>query len=264
MVRTSKRDLKVVGSSPTVSISTPVNEVAVYRSTAALYDALYSFKDYATEAAQLELLLGALGVPAGSRVLEGAIGTGGHAVHLSGRYTWSGFDASADMLEVARAKLPGVPLWVADLRAFTVDEPVDAFVCLFSSIGYLLDEASVRACAEAAARAVRPGGALVVEPWLTADRWQVGRPTLQTFETDDLKLARATVAEREGDVAVTPMTWVVAARGRPVTTFTETHRLWLAPLDLLLRVFDRAGFTVRLDAAGFTGRGLILGVRRAE
>jgi ubiquinone/menaquinone biosynthesis C-methylase UbiE len=237
---------------------------AVYRSTAALYDALYSFKDYAREAAQLEVLLAALGVPAGGSVVEGALGTGGHAAHLRGRYAWSGFDASVDMLEVARSKLPDVPLWVADLRAFLVDEPVDAFVCLFSSIGYLLDEAALRACAVAAARAVRPGGALVVEPWLTADTWRVGRPTLQTFESDELKLARATVSEREGDVAVMPMTWVVAARGRPVTTFTETHRLWLAPTDLLLRVFDEAGFSVRSDPAGLTGRGLILGVRRAE
>lgn len=236
----------------------------IYGTRAELYDLLYHFKDYAAEARRVDALLSGLGVAPGGRVLEGAVGTGGHAVHLAARYAWSGFDASAGMIEAARRKLPpGTPLSVADLRSFEA-LAADAFVCLFSSIGYLIGPEALASCAAAVARAVRPGGALIVEPWFPPERWDAGRPTVQVYDAPDLKIVRATVAEREGDVAVTPMTYLVARRGHPVETFSEVHRLWLAPTEALVAAFDLAGFDARFDPAGLTdGRGLVLGTRRA-
>lgn len=196
----------------------------LYSDRAELCDAIYAFKDYAAEAARLAAILESLHVGPGSRLLEGACGTGNHLVHLRRTYSVDGFDRSPEMVAVARDKAPDARLWAADLRDFAVASPYDGFLCLFSSIGYLLDEAALRACAEACARAVRPGGALIVEPWLTADRWDTGRPTLH---------------------------------------FVEVHRLWLAPSEVLLRVFGDAGFAVTLDEDGLgTGRGLLVGTRR--
>ena len=43
------------------------------------------------------------------------------------------------------------------------------------------------------------GGVLVIEPWITPEDWRVGEPHLQTYDSPDLKLARANVARREGD-----------------------------------------------------------------
>jgi hypothetical protein len=58
------------------------------------------------------------------------------------------------------------------------------------------------------------------------------------------------------------MTYLLARRGAPVETFTEVHRLWLAPHTLLVRVFDAAGFDCRIEAGGPSGRGLLVGTRR--
>lgn len=235
----------------------------IYEDRAELYDAVYAWKDYAADAVRLVALLEAIGVPRGGRVLEAAVGTGGHAAHLRELYDVEGFDLSEGMLAVARRKLPGVRLWQADLRAFAVDEPVDALLCLFSSIGYLLDEQALRQAASAMARAVRPGGALIVEPWFTAEQIDVGRPSLQTVDQPDLKIARVSTVWLEGEIFVNPIQYLVARRGQPLEHFEEEHRLWCAPRELQLRVLDEAGFDVRDQPDGLTpGRGLLLGVRR--
>lgn len=234
----------------------------MYGDRVELYDLVYGSKDYASEARGVADLLEGLGVPTGSRVLEGGCGTGGHLVHLRSRYDVAGFDLSEDMVRVARTKLPGVRLWTADLADFTVERPVDAFVCLFSAIGYLLGEERLRACARAAAAAVRPGGVVVIEPWLAPEIVDAGRPSLDTARGPDVHLARACVSELEGDVLVLPFTWVVARRGRPVETFTEVHRLWCAPTALVVAAFADAGFDARFEPGGLTARGLVVGVRR--
>lgn len=58
----------------------------MYGARAALYDVLYSFKDYAAEAAAVRERLAARGGPEGARVLEAACGTGEHLRHL---VSWS-------------------------------------------------------------------------------------------------------------------------------------------------------------------------------
>lgn len=237
---------------------------SIYSDRAELYDLVYHWKDYRAESEALHALLAREGVPDGARLLEAACGTGTHLDLLARWYRVTGFDVSEGMLAVARRKFPKLPLFRADLRDFEVEEPHDVATCLFSSIGYLLDEAGLRAAAERLALAVRPGGVLVVEPWFGPDNWDVGRPTLQTAETADVKVARACVASRDGDLAVMDMEYVVARRGAPAAEhFRERHVMWLCPRDLLGRAFADAGFDVRFEPDGLMPeRGLLLGRRR--
>jgi predicted TPR repeat methyltransferase len=175
----------------------------------------------------------------------------------------AGFDLHAGILEIARAKLPGIPLFQADLRSFTVPEPVDALLCLFSAIGYLLSREDLSAFARAAAQAVKPGGMLIIEPWLTEENWQTGRPTLQTYSSTDLQLARATVAEKDGQLAIMDMNWLIARRNQPIQHLVDRHVMWLCPHAVLVEVFTEAGFAARFEPDGLMkDRGLLLGVRR--
>lgn len=235
---------------------------AIYQERAELYDLIYHWKDYADEAARLRARLQAEGVPEGARVLDAACGTGSHLLHLRHWYDVAGFDGQAGMLEVARRKLPDVALWQADLRAFTVERPYPAVLCLFSSIGYLPDEPALREAARALAGALAPGGVLLLEPWFEPQAWNTGRPHLSTYTSPDLCLARATVAEREGERSINVMHWLVAARDRPVEHWTERHALWLCPHTTLLEAFRAAGLEVRLDPDGLMpGRGLLVARR---
>lgn len=230
---------------------------------AELYDRVYAWKDYASEAARLRETLSTLGVGPGSRVLEAACGTGNYLVHFKDHYEASGFDLHQGMLTQARRKLPDTTLWTADMRDLQVDAPYDALLCLFSSIGYLLDEASLAAAARCFAAALRPGGALVVEPWLTVEQWSVGRPHLVAAHSPELHLARGNIAERDGEMAVMEMHWLIIPQGGPVEHLVDRHVMWLCPRETMRRVFEEAGFEVRFDPDGL-GRGLFLGIRKAQ
>lgn len=238
----------------------------LYGDRAEIYDVIYGGKDYEAEADALAARLRGEGVPDGARILEAACGTGNFLVPLRDQYVVEGFDLSDDMLAVARRKLSGVPLWQADLADFEVEHPFDVLLCMFSSIGYLHPEARLRRAARCCAAALRPGGVLVVEPWVTAEVYDVGRPTVQVGRAPGVEVARATVAGARGDMAVLEMHYLVARRGQPVEHFSETHELWLATTDTLLRAFGDAGFDVRFDEEGLSGfgtpRGLLVGHRR--
>jgi len=234
-----------------------------YAELAEYYDKLYHWKDYRAEALRVRALLHQHGVADGARLLDAACGTGSHLVHLREWFDVAGFDGSLSMLAQALDKLPGVPLWDAELTDFSVDHPFDAAVCLFSSIGYLTREQDLRQAATRFARAVRPGGLVLIEPWFTAQTWDTGRPAMQTYDSPDLKLVRTTVTERVGDLAVTPMHWLIAERGRPVRHLVDHHELWLCPRDTLRAAFQDAGFEAHFEERGLMdGRGLLVGRRR--
>jgi SAM-dependent methyltransferase len=239
-----------------------MSEHALYGERADLYDAIYHWKDYPGEAERVAALLSELGVDEGARVLEAACGTGSFLAPLRDRYEVAGFDLNPAMLDVARGKLPGVDLFEADMRSFEVDEPYDALLCLFSSIGYLRDDADLRRTALRFAAAVRPGGAVILEPWIEREDFREGTPYLQTYEDDDLKLARASVSRVRDDFAVVDMKWVVARRDRPVETFDEVHELRFVPAARTIAIFADAGIRLRRHASGLIpDRGLLAGNR---
>ena len=236
-------------------------ELQQYRALASYYDAIYHWKDYAKESGVVREILTAQGVLPGARLVEAACGTGSHLVHLRGEFDVRGFDRSQEMLAAARPKLPGIELWCADMADFSV-EPCDVLLCLFSSIGYLLTLTELEAAAACFARALKPGGTLLVEPWLTREAWDPGRPMLQTYESPDLKLARAVVTGIEGEIAVMEMNWLVVERDQPVRHVVSRHEMWLCPLEVLEATFEGAGFEVSWsDQLG--ARGLLVGRLRA-
>jgi cyclopropane fatty-acyl-phospholipid synthase-like methyltransferase len=242
----------------------PEDHRSMYGDQADLYDRMYHWKDYEGEAVALRAQLMAEGVAPGARLLEAAVGTGAHLAHLADHFEVAGFDLNEGMLRVARHRLPGVPLWQADMREFTVEVPYDVIICMFSSIGYLTDRAQLAAAAACFAASLPPGGLLVVEPWFTVEQWRVGNPNLQTYDSADLKLARGTVSSIDGEIAVMDMHWLVLRRGRPAEHFVDTHRMWLCPRSVLLDVFAENGFSMRFQEEGLPGgRGLLIG-RRAS
>jgi ubiquinone/menaquinone biosynthesis C-methylase UbiE len=232
----------------------------MYGDRAELYDLIYAWKDYAAEVAALRQLLASEGVQHGSRVLDVACGTGGHLEHLAETFQVAGLDASEAMLAIARRKVPRAELMHADMVDFGCEEPFDAVLCLFSAIGYLLDERQLRAAAGRFAAALEPGGVLVVEPWVAPEDFRAGAVHLHTYESDDLKLARASHSHLQRDVSVLDFDWLVARAQRGTEHFSETHRCWLCPRERMAAVFREAGFEVRFETAGLTdGRGVFVG-----
>jgi hypothetical protein len=132
--------------------------------------------------------------------------------------------------------------------------------CLFSSVGYLLSLERLRAAVSAMAGHLRPGGVLIVEPWVTPEAWQAGEPHLLTVDQPDLKIARINVSAGQGRLAVLSFSYLVGRRSG-VEHFTERHETMLFTHAELLSAFEGAGLAVEHDPEGLIGRGLYIGSR---
>ena len=73
------------------------------------------------------------------------------------------------------------------------------------------------------ARHLKPGGVLIVEPWLRPEQFKGGRVWSDFVDEPDLKVARMTVAERDDRIVNLTMRHMV---GRPggVEEFVEHHQ----------------------------------------
>jgi daunosaminyl-N,N-dimethyltransferase/N-dimethyltransferase len=216
----------------------------MYAERAEVYDRIYSFKDYKAEAEALHQLLADNQVADGATLLEAACGTGSYLQQLSRWYRVSGFDISPQMLSIARRKLSNVVLFEADMASFELKQPVDVIVCLFSSIGYLRPEARLSSAARAFARALKPGGLALVEPWLEPEGFRPGIAHMHTYESDELKLCRANVGKLDGVDAVLDFHWLAARAGKDVEYFTERHVLRCYTREQMLEAFGQAGLEV--------------------
>jgi SAM-dependent methyltransferase len=231
----------------------------MFARSARYYDAIYGFKDYAAEAERVHREIQARR-PGARTLLDVACGTGGHLAHLAGRYDAEGVDLSQEQIEVARSRLPEVPLHVADMTELDLGRRFDAVTCLFSSIGYTGTVERMRTAIAAMARHLEPGGVLIVEPWLTPDVWQDGLLSSLFVDEDDIKIARLAVSRTEGRTSIMDMEHLVATVEEGVQHFVEHHELGLFTVEEQLEAFRAAGLEVDHDPEGLIGRGLFAGV----
>lgn len=145
------------------------------------------------------------------------------------------------------------------MAGFDLGRRFDAVTCLFSSIGYLLSPASLNAAAGALARHVRPGGVLVVEPWLTPEAWRDRHVAALFVDDPELKAARIVRPVRRGRLSVLELHYLL---GTPdgVEHLQEEHTLRLHSDDEYRAAFEGSGLRVEHDPEGMTGRGLWIGV----
>jgi len=235
-----------------------------YTKTAAHYDTIYAAagKDYAREAQRVHELIQQHKRSPGSALLDVACGTGGHTAYLRQYYTVEGLDLDPDMLAVARQKHPDIVFHRADMTTFDLGRQFDAIICLFASIAYTLTVPRLHQTLQNMARHLRPGGVLIVEPFIKPEDWQEPHIGATFVNQPDLKIARMNTGAREGHIAILDFHFLV---GRPDTIeyFTERHDLALFTKDEYLQAFRAAGLEVIYDPEGLMGRGLYVGIKPA-
>lgn len=225
-----------------------------------LYDRIYSFKDYEGEAVRIRDLVRER-APASRSLLDVACGTGKHLEHLRRWFDVAGLDLDPELLAVARARLPDVPLHQGDMTAFGLGRRFDAVTCLFSAIGYVTTDAGLASAAAAMANHVAPGGVLVVEPWVTPDAWLDRHVGGVHVDDEELQAIRISLPRRDGPLSILALHYLV---GTPdgVEHVVEEHTLRLWTHEEYRGALERAGLDVDHDAHGLTGRGLWIGVKR--
>lgn len=234
-------------------------ETASYtRMTGEVYDVIYQYKDYEAEAAKLTQIIKENGESSGNRVLEAACGTGNYIKYLRNEFSVDGFDLSAEQVATTQRKFPEKKIVQADMTDFDMGETYDAVLCLFSSIGYVQTTEALKKAIAAMAKHTKPGGLVIVEPWLAPEHYEVGRTSLDAKTDGKLTVSRMSVSTQEGILSVMNMHHMVGD-GQRIDHFVETHRLALFTDDDFKESFADAGLNVEIDPEGLTGRRLCIG-----
>ena len=226
------------------------------------YDLLYAEKDYRSEARGLIALAQRFGLSQGRSWLDVACGTGRHLEVLRRKYSVVGVDRSVDMLRIARRRLPGVLLRRADMRTFRIAARFDVITCLFSAIGHLRTEKDLERTFANFARHLRPGGVVLIEPWIDPTEFRPGSVHMVSYRSPATVVSRVAYSSRRGTHSIVRYHYVVAERRRGIQEFEETDVGLLVPRSRLVRALRRAGLSARsLPVALTSGRELLVGVK---
>jgi SAM-dependent methyltransferase len=213
-----------------------------FTKSARLYDSLSGQKDYAAASATLRKVLRKV-APNAKSLLDVACGTGRHLQHLRDHFSVAGLDRSPEMLEVARQRCVGVPLYEGSLVGFRLSRTFDVVTCLFGSIGYARTTRNLNRAVRTMKRHLRCGGALVVEPWVTPDRFVSGKLVFDRVDEPDLKIARMYVTSREGRLSVFESDYLVCTADG-VRHFRERQELGLFTDEEYRAAFLEAGLEI--------------------
>ncbi|HSM02178.1 MAG TPA: class I SAM-dependent methyltransferase [Acidimicrobiia bacterium] len=233
-----------------------------FHPTAHLYDRAYAHLDYPGHASTVEEIILARN-PGAASLLDVACGTGKHLEIWRDRFEVEGLDIDPSMLDLARARVPEVPLHLGDFADFELDATFDAITCLFSSIGYAHTPDRLDAAIATMARHLAPGGVLVVEPWLTPEKIRPPWVRLHTSEGDDWVLARTSRMRYDADAGVSDMEFhYVVTTMEGTETIVERHVMGVHPPGLLVAAAERAGLRAEFDPVGtYLERGLLIAIR---
>ncbi len=228
----------------------------MFTDSAQFYDAIYSFKDYSAEAAQIASLLKSL-CPNARTLLDVGCGTGEHAHFLAENHGFEvdGLDLDAALLGVARKKHPGGRFFEADMSDFALQQRYDAVLCLFSSIGYLVTLDRVRQAFECFRRHLNSAGVVLVEPWFPPGRMEDGRVVVNAATHEGMRVERTARTELDGRISRLHFQYRIEGPDGP-RELTETHELGLFTVDEMREAFKRAGLRAEFDRGGPSGRGL--------
>ncbi|MCY7344082.1 MAG: class I SAM-dependent methyltransferase [Pseudonocardia sp.] len=197
--------------------------------------------------------------PDATSLLDVACGTGAHLEVFAEHYPdTAGLEISAPMLEIARRRVPTVPLHAGDMRNFDLGRRFDVVVCLFASIAYAGSPEGVDATVDRLARHLTPGGVVVVEPWWFADRFLDGHVSGDVVRAGDTTISRLSRTVRADDTSVMTVHTVVADADA-IRHFTDVHRALLLDRDRYELAFRRAGLAVSYVPDVASGRGLLVG-----
>ena len=200
-----------------------------FTALAAVYDAIMADVEY-DHWADFILTYARDGGLTPRRALDLACGTGGMTRQLQAAgMAVVGVDGSAEMLSVARERLPWVSFEQGDLRTFDLGETFDLVTCVFDSLNNLLTPADLGAALRQAAAHTAPGG-------LFACDLNTRLGVRELWEGDAIEgLARSEAGEEihyhwshhydaEEELGVVQAFCRVMGDGGEVQEFVETHR----------------------------------------
>jgi SAM-dependent methyltransferase len=231
----------------------------MYTKSARYYDKLYAFKDYGKASYKLHKIIQARH-PSAITLLDVACGTAKHIERLREHYDVEGLDLNPEFLEIARARVPDVPLHVGDMTNFALGRRFDVVSCLFSSIAYVKTVENLQRTLQCFVQHLNPGGLAIVESWFTPETYLTGTITANFVNDPDLKISWMYNSHRLDRVANHDIHYMVGTLAG-IEQFSETHELGLFTREEYERAFTDVGLTVEYDPVGLFNRSLYIGLK---
>ncbi|HXO42993.1 MAG TPA: class I SAM-dependent methyltransferase [Thermoanaerobaculia bacterium] len=235
----------------------------LYDQLSPYYDLIYAAKDYEGEARYQVQLIEKYKRSSGRDLLEMACGTGRYLEFFARGFTCTGLDLNPAMLRIARKRVKQARLVQGDMLTMKLGKQFDVVACLFSSIGYVRGSRNLRKAIRNFADHLKPGGVMLISPWISKEDYNVGMPHLDTYESKDIKIARAVVSRLRGrDVSLINFNWMIAERNKPVQHVDDDiHELTMHSHEEFMAAMSEAGLRGRLIRGRKAGRGLYVGVK---
>lgn len=211
----------------------------IYSRWAKYYDLLYSFKDYQADATRVMSIIERFH-PRARTLLDVACGTGRHLSLLKDRFEVEGLDANAELLELARQRVPDIRFHQGRMEDFDLLRRYDVITCLFSAIGFVRTSEALRATIASMKRHLAPGGLVIIEPWFSRESLWTGTITAHFIDKENLKIAWMYTTAIEQGLCVLANQYLV---GTPegIEGFQEDH---------VLGLFSTADFEVAFESVG--------------
>jgi ubiquinone/menaquinone biosynthesis C-methylase UbiE len=225
------------------------------------YGLIFGEIDYAGGARRVHEIIQSL-KPDARSLLDVGCGPGNHLEFLREHYTVEGLDISQAMLDQAKARLPGVPLHLGDMRDFELGRSFDALICLTSAIASMVNANDLYRAINVMSRHLSPGGVLIVEPWDDPDVVPpTSEPFLTTYEKPGRKIVMMETGVLHDAVWQQETHWLVGTPDR-IEHFVDRQEQGAFTRADQMAAFRAAGLVPTFDPVGLPlQRGLYVGVK---
>jgi len=146
---------------------------------------------------------------------------------------------------------------------FDLGRTYDVVTCLFSAIAIVETFERLECAIRCMARHVRPGGALIIEPWFTPQQWHPGRPFTLVGGVGGDKVYRTSVSIKERHRSVL-LHHYLRVRPYAIEHYDERIELGLFTRDEMTWAHEFSGMQAQYESEGLMGRGLYIGRHAAE
>jgi SAM-dependent methyltransferase len=237
-------------------------DLSLFDKSADYYDVIYDAvgKNYLAESKRLRQLIRLHKKSKGNTLLDVACGTGRHVSYLKSSYSVEGLDLNRRLLTIAKRRNPNIHFHRANMLAFNLHRQFDVVTCLFSAIGYMTTVHNLRRAVRNMSLHVKPGGVLIIEPWVTPRDFIKGKLRAVFVDEIKLKIARIDRSTVRGHISTLDFQYLIATP-RDTQYFTEREKFGLFTHSEYANSIRLTGLKVVYYAKGLIGRGLYVGVK---
>jgi SAM-dependent methyltransferase len=212
---------------------------------------------------EAEFVRNVLSLNPGQKVLDLCCGQGRHAIPLArGGLAVTGLDMTESYLELANsaALAAGVEIKtvVGDMREIPYENEFDAVINMFTAFGYFDDEADDQRVLDGAARALKPGGRILLD--LLNRDWVAANYVRSEQRTGPDGTVYTETREFDSVFGRNHVEFSIVGPGGSQRTTGHHIRLYVA--TEISRMLERAGLNFQRVYGGYGGEPLSVATRR--